>query len=145
MVDSKQMTSGDTEGARQYGGRWNPKGLAAVYLAASQSLAALEMLVHVDTDLVPNDFLLFALDIPDAVGVSRVHPKQLPEGWRVEYPPTTLQKMGGAWLKNLSSAVLQVPSAIIPEESNFVLNPQHPDVHRLQIHEPRSFFFDARL
>jgi RES domain-containing protein len=133
------------EGARQHGGRWNPKGLAAVYLAASQSLAALEILVHVDTDLVPNDFLLFAVDISDAVDVSRIDLKQLPQGWREEYPPTTLQTMGGAWLKDLSSAVLQVPSAIIPEESNFVLNPHHPDFHRLQVHKPRLFFFDARL
>jgi RES domain-containing protein len=133
------------EGARQYGGRWNPKGLAAVYLAASQSLAALEILVHVDTDLVPNDFLRFAVDIPESVDVNRIDLKRLPEEWREEYPPATLQAIGCAWLKGLGSAVLQVPSAVIPEESNFILNPQHPDFLRLQIHEPRPFFFDARL
>ena len=69
---AQQATAFSGDGARRYGGRWNSRGLAAVYTAATQSLAALEILVHVDTDLVPNDFMLFAVDIPESVPVTRI-------------------------------------------------------------------------
>ena len=86
--------SGD--GARRYGGRWNPKGQPAVYTAATQSLAALEVLVHVDTDLVPNDFVVFAVDIPNALGIEQITLADLPPGWRDEYPPLTCQTLQGS-------------------------------------------------
>jgi len=70
---AQQATAFSGDGARRYGGRWNPKGLSAVYTAVTQSLAALEILVHVDTDLVPNDFVLFAVDIPDNAIISSIH------------------------------------------------------------------------
>ena len=142
---AQQATAFSGDGARRYGGRWTPKGLSAVYTAATQSLAALEILVHVDTDLVPNDFVLFAVDIPDAVRIERILPEDLAPDWRSEFPPQSLQACGGAWLQNLVSAVLEVPSAIIPDEYNYILNPQHSDFPLLLIHPSIPFVFDRRL
>ena len=77
------------EGARRYGGRWNRKGRPVVYTAATQSLAALEILVHVDTDLVPNDFVAFAVDIPEFLTSEHIRPEDLAPHWRDEDPPLT--------------------------------------------------------
>lgn len=142
---AQQATAFSGDGARRYGGRWNPRGLPAVYAAATQSLAALEILVHVDTDLVPNDFMLFAVDIPESVPVTRIMLEDLEPDWRSEYPPRSLQARGSVWLQSLVSAVLEVPSAIIPVEHNFILNPLHPDFQRLVIHPPEPFICDRRL
>lgn len=142
---AQQATAFSGDGARRYGGRWNPKGLPAVYAAATQSLAALEILVHVDTDLVPNDFVLFAVDIPDAVRMERILPENLNPDWHSEYPPLSLQTRGGVWLQSLLSVVLEVPSAIIPDECNYILNPRHPDFSLLVIRPSMPFVFDRRL
>ncbi len=133
------------EGARRYGGRWNHKGRPAVYTAATQSLAALEVLVHADSDLMPNDFLVFAVDIPADSALERLTPDDLPTGWREAYPPETCQTLGDAWLAQGRSAVLAVPSAIIPTETDYLLNPRHPDFTRLLVHSPEPFVFDQRL
>lgn len=133
------------DGVRLYGGRWNRKGQPAVYAAASQSLAALEILVHVDTDLIPNDFVAFAIDIPDEITVEHVAPGELPPNWRDGYPPLGCQAMGGEWLDQGRSAIFAVPSVIIPTETNFILNPKHADFARLHIHPPTIFTFDPRL
>jgi RES domain-containing protein len=134
------------EGARRYGGRWHHKGQAAVYTASTLSLAALEILVHVDTDLIPNDFVAFAVDIPeDKLEVAKISSSDLPANWRKEYPPFSCQMLGSQWLLQSKTAVIAVPSAVIPEESNFILNPNHPDFAKLQIQPAVAFYFDIRL
>lgn len=142
---SHRTTAFSGDGARRYGGRWNHKGQAAVYAAATQSLAALEILVHVDTDLVANDYVAFAVDIPDGIAVERIGSADLPPNWREAYPPLACQAVGGAWLERGRSAVLAVPSAIIPFETNYILNPNHPDFAALRVQPPTAFTFDQRL
>ncbi len=134
------------EGARRYGGRWSKKGQTVVYTAATLSLAALEILVHVDTDLLPNNFIAFAVDIPDeSIAIESITCNELAANWREIYPPITCQAIGERWLAHGKSAVLAVPSAVIVEENNFLLNPAHPDFSTLTIHTPSAFQFDARL
>lgn len=116
-----------------------------MYTAATQSLAALEILVHVDTDLVANDYVVFAVEIPDEVVIERIAITELPTNWREEYPPLACQALGGRWLEQGRSAVLAVPSAIIPDESNYILNPEHRDFVRLLVQPPTAFMFDQRL
>ena len=140
-----QGTAFTGEGARRYGGRWNHKGQAAVYTAATQSLSALEILVHTDTDLVANDYVVFAVDFPADVAIETVLPAELPPRWRDEYPPLACQSLGGAWLEQGRSAVLAVPSAIIPSETNYILTPGHPEFAQLLIQPPAPFTFDPRL
>lgn len=132
-------------GARRYGGRWNRKGQAAIYTAATQSLAALEVLVHIDTDLVPSDFVVFGVDIPESLPIHSLTLDELPTAWRDEYPPLTCQRLGAEWLENGRSAVLAVPFAVIPAEINYLINPLHPDFQHMTVYPPTPFIFDERL
>jgi RES domain-containing protein len=140
-----QAAAFDGEGARRYGGRWNPKGRAVVYTAATLSLAALEILVHADGDLLAVEFAAFAVDIPDAVPIESVVLDDLPARWGDEFPALICRRWGCAWLDRAETAVLAVPSAIIPAETNYLLNPAHPDFAKLVIGAPAPFAFDPRL
>ena len=132
------------EGARLYGGRWNPHGLPATYLSATRSLAALEVLVHQAEHVPTGRFLFFEVRFPEHF-VTTIAPADLEADWR-NYPPrNSTVTVGGKWLKARSSPVLQVPSIMIPEESNFLLNPEHPRAEEVEIGDPRPFTFDPRF
>lgn len=133
------------EGARRYGGRWNDKGRTAVYTAATQSLAMLEILVHADSDLLESEYAVFAVDIPEEVAIERIALDSLPVRWQEEHPPLVCRSLGNAWLERARSAVLAVPSAIVPVEINYLLNPIHPDFAKLNLHPPFWYRFDQRL
>ncbi|MEO6046919.1 MAG: RES family NAD+ phosphorylase [Candidatus Kapaibacterium sp.] len=133
----------DGEGARLYGGRWNSRGNPVVYLAGSVSLALLELLVHTDLDIMPSDILLLKIEIPDNAMVEELNP--VPKNWRQIPAPPACQKAGDDWIISGRSAVLSVPSIVIPEERNYLLNPRHPDSGRIIIIEKNQFSFDPRL
>jgi RES domain-containing protein len=132
------------EGAREFGGRWNSPGIAIVYTAQSQSLAALEMLVHLESPELLEKYVLLEVEFDGAL-VTEVQRSQLPRNWRSDPPPAQVRAIGDEWALAGSSAVLLVPSALVPGENNFLLNPKHPDFTRLRIGEPLSFHFDPRL
>jgi len=132
------------EGARLYGGRWNSPGIALVYTAESQSLAALEMVVHLGSSELLESYVVFEVGFDESL-VLRIGPSQLPRNWRADPPATKVREVGDSWAKARQSAVLQVPSATLPAECNFLLNPRHPDFPRLVINKPFPFQFDARL
>ena len=127
-----------------HGGRWNSPGAAVVYTSQSLSLAALEMLVHLEPEHLLESYRAIAVTFDEELARTLTR-EQLPRNWRSDRPPPRLQAVGNEWVKNNTSAVLRVPSVIIPEESNFLLNPAHPDFHRLTIGKPRRFQFDPRL
>ncbi len=131
------------EGARLYGGRWNSPGVAIVYASQHKSLAALELLVHRDPRRA-NRFKTFFFQFPESL-VEAVALRDLPKDWRQEPPPPSTQQLGDAWLREARSVVLAVPSIIIPEELNYLLNPNHPDFKKITIGKPQNFTFDARL
>ena len=131
------------EGARLYRGRRNHKGTPMVYTSGTQSLAMLEMLVQ--DDPLRARYVVIAAAIPGAVRVERVSAEALPAGWRDPAAGPELKDLGSAWAAGLSSAVLAVPSAVIPAESNYLLNPRHPDFARIVIGEPQAFLTDMRL
>lgn len=135
----------DGEGARLYGGRWNPVGLPVIYTAGSLSLAALEYFVNIPSDLIPDDLVKIPVVLPDALKLDRVNAADLPGDWYIHPAPVLLQRIGADWLKAASTAVLAVPSAIVPEETNYLLNPAHKDFKRIKIHTPEPFGFDARM
>jgi len=141
---SQQAFAFDGEAARRYGGRWNPKGRSAVYAAATQSLATLEILVKADTDLLAKDYLVFGVGIPEHLAIERILPQELPPRWHEAYPPLACQTLGGAWLERGRSAVLAVPSAVFPAETLYILNPLHPDFAKLLVCQPSLFRFDQR-
>ena len=132
------------EGARLYGGRWNPHGLRATYLSAMRSLAALEVLVHQAEHVPAGRFLFFEVRFPERF-VTTVTPDDLEADWRNYPPQNSTVTLGGAWLKARSSPILRVPSILIPEESNYLLNSEHPRANEIEIGVPRTFTFDPRF
>ena len=131
------------EGARLYGGRWNPAGTRATYVSATRSLAALEVLVHQAERVPSGSFLFFEVRFPESL-VTKVSEKALPASWRTFPPQKATVEIGGAWIAAHASAVLEVPSILIPQESNFVLNFEHPRAAEIEIRKPQLFSFDPR-
>lgn len=134
----------DGEGARRFGGRWNSPGRPMVYAAASLSLAALEMLVHLrEPALLRRSYVFIALECPEGL-LQRLDPGLLPPDWqRAEHP--ALKDMGDRWLESGESLALEVPSAVISQEQNVLFNPLHPDWPTITIASPVPFSFDPRL
>lgn len=132
------------EGARLFGGRWNSPGVAVVYLSAHLSLAALEILVH-QRPLTPRGkYLAWEIRWDDAQ-TERLPAKALPPRWRESPPGPASMAIGDEWARAERSLILAVPSTIVPEEENYLLNPAHPDFQRLRIPKPIDFAFDPRL
>lgn len=134
----------DGEGARRHGGRWNSPGRPMVYAASSISLAALEILVHLrEPALLRRAYVHIALDVPDDL-IQRLDLGRLPADWqRVEHPAS--KALGDGWLASAASLALAVPSAIIPQEWNLLLNPLHADWPKVAASAPAAFAFDPRL
>jgi RES domain-containing protein len=132
------------EGARLYGGRWNSAGVSVVYTAQSQSLAALELLVHLENADLLHEYVAIEARFEAAI-VTRITKADLPKDWRANPPPESARSIGDAWVAEEPSPVLELPSAIIPSESIFLLNPQHPAFSQVEIGEAARFEFDLRL
>lgn len=131
------------DGARLYGGRWNRKGIPMVYTAGSQSLAMLEMLVQ-DEPLRARYVMIPAM-LPGNLKIESISPDQLPAPWRAPATRDALQAIGSEWIKRRSSAILAVPSVIIPSETNYLLNPLHRSFAKIEIGTPQEFVTDLRL
>jgi RES domain-containing protein len=131
------------EGARLSGGRWNSRGIPVVYTSSTYSLAVLETLVHVNPSM-PFKYVAIRIEFDNAL-LETILAKALPAGWRVEPPPPTSKALGDVWVLKVRSAVLALPSVIIPGESNYLLNPAHPDFSKISIGKPEPFAFDPRL
>lgn len=140
-------TAFDGEGARRYGGRWNSQGRRLVYASATLSLAALEVLVHLpplSASPTPLRHVAFPAAFDEGL-VERFPRGDLPQGWNAEPPGVASMAIGDEWLREMRSAALAVPSAIVPEEFTLLLNPQHPGFARIAIGAGRPFVFDPRL
>ena len=145
IVKARQAASAfDGEGARVEGGRWNSPGTPLVYTSQSAALAALEMLVHLGRASILLAYVLIPCMFDDPV-VTRLDRKRLPKNWRSYPAPAGLQLIGDEWVKNPTSAVLEVPSAVIETDSNYLLNPHHRDFHAIRVMDPQPFEFDLRL
>ena len=144
LVKSRYLASAwDGGGARRAGGRWNSPGVAVVYCSGSLSLALVEVLVHLPAGLLPA-YSAIPVEIDDAL-VTTLAPGELPAHWRDDPAPQATRTLGDAWVAGQRSAALAVPSVVVPGESNYVLNPAHPDFSRIRIGKPQAFPFDARL
>lgn len=131
-------------GAKLYGGRWNPRGVALVYTSATLSLATLELLVGTPRPQRLREYVAFRCSVPDRL-VEELNPAMLPDGWRRYPAPPELQQLGAEWVTNLRSAAFAVPSAVIESERNVLLNPEHPDFAKIEISEVPPLRFDLRL
>lgn len=127
------------------GSRWNSYGTFLVYTAESRALAMLEVSVHLDlSEDLPTDRLFVEIDIPDDVAISELSEKDLPKDWDEKPPNKRTQFVGDAFVRNQKTAVLKVPSSIVHEEFNFLINPLHSDAKKIKIMAAKPFLFDKR-
>ena len=131
------------EGAARSGGRWNSRGVRLVYASSSRALAALENLVHLNPPVL---FRYVAIPIDfNGIAIERLPIAELPPDWRDHPAPDAVRQVGDAWIRSGRTAVLEVPSAIVPGEWNCLLNPVHADFTRIRTGPSEEFSFDPRL
>ena len=132
------------EGARIFEGRWNSAGVRMVYCSENLSLAALEILVHTQPVTMRDKFRVFRASWDDSI-MATIDLKKLPKGWNAQPPGATSKQIGDGWIQSSRSAVLAVPSVIVPMERTFLLNPKHRDFGKIKIKDQGGFYLDPRL
>ena len=136
------------KGAEMSGGRWNRKGVPVVYTASSVALAALETIVHTDTGAWPLNRYVLEIAIPDALWAAAEDIERsgvLPAVWDAQPAPKETLDFGDAWLASRRSLLLIVPSVIVPQEANILINPRHPDAGQIKIIKTTKFIYDGRI
>lgn len=125
--------------------RWNRKGEKVIYTAASRSLACLENVVHSSGESLFDSFVIMVIHYPDELDIDTINRGQLPNDWfaRVQHP--ACQRLGSQWYKDHNTPALKVPSSIVHQENNFVLNAEHKDYDQIKIIDRRPFAFDPRI
>lgn len=142
VIKKEFLNAPHGEGAFKFGGRWNRSGEVVIYSSETKALATLEILVNIQ---IAKDlkFYVMAINIPNNIVKETIHLNSLPKKWRT-YPSTTVA-IGSEWIRNAKSCVLKIPSVIIPEEFNYLINPNHEDYKKIKISEPRKFCFDEKF
>ena len=130
-------------GSRLYGGRWNSVGRSMLYLASSRSLAVLEVLAHLSATNVPLGMVLLTLETPD--DSTTVDVSELPDNWNKYPEPNVLKQIGNSFLDRNEYLLLKVPSALVSEEFNYLMNPMYPKTDKVKITNKSPFNFDERL
>ncbi|MDP9076971.1 MAG: RES family NAD+ phosphorylase [Bacteroidota bacterium] len=125
--------------------RWNPNDVAMIYTASSRSLACLENVVHRDKLGLSMLFSILTIECPISLKIKTINLKDLPANW-IDYDQMTItQRIGEKWIRDNESAILQVPSSIVSEEVNYLINPKHPDFKLIKIVKAQPFVFDSRI
>ena len=134
-------------GAKLTGGRWNERDVAVVYAAEHRSLACLETMAHLNAGGLPLNRYLVEVTIPDEIWKAREEhdAASLPVGWDARPSSRTSIGWGTTWLRSRRTAVLVVPSVIVPEERNVIINPHHPDSAGITARKQRLWTYDPRL
>jgi len=134
----------DGEGARQHGGRWNSPGTPIAYASETRALCLLEVLTGLGSVKPLHSYVLIPVTFEDSL-VLPVPQEHLPPDWRQSPPPPSTQRIGDDWADQGRSAILRVPSVIVPDEHNYLLNPAHPDFRHIRIGSPEEITIDSRL
>lgn len=145
LAKSKYCLDLSGRGAQKTGGRWNSKGTSVVYTSESRALCTAEIAVHTPLGLLPKDFKLVLIEIPDSVKIKKILPNQLPQDWNAIPHSGSTQEIGDAFINEQKYAVLKVPSAVVPGDFNYLINPANPDFQKIKIVETENFSFDQRL
>lgn len=128
------------------GYRWNSFNTRLVYTAESRALATLEVSVHLDlSEDLPSDRFYVEIDISDDITILEVNVEDLPEDWNAKPPTTTTQMIGDDFVNQNEAAVLKVPSSIVPEEFNYLINPNHVDAKKIKVIKKTRMSFDPRF
>ncbi len=133
------------KGAELAGGRWNNKGVAVLYTSASRALCAMEILVHVPASLLPTDYHMVSIAVPDDAPSGEILIENLPAQWQSLPHGNKTQQLGDLFVQNRKLLLLKVPSAVVKGDFNYLINPQHPDFEKVKVVETELFEFDSRL
>jgi len=145
LTKTKQLRHAfDGEGARLYGGRWSSPGRRVVYVSESLALAVLEVLVHVQDAAILPAYSTIRVTFDDAL-VILVNSSSVPKNWRQSPPPPEAQAVGDAWIDAASSAILEVPGAVVEREHNYLINPAHKDFNVVATEPAAPYESDSRL
>lgn len=135
----------DGEGGKLASGRWHHRGLPIVYTAGSLALAAMEFYVHLSPGIELRRFIAISADVPERLKIETVEAAALPAHWRDARYTDRLRDIGMEWLHTGRTAVLAVPSAVVPVEQNYLINPRHKAFGQIRINAPQPFEFDYRM
>lgn len=133
------------KGAELYGGRWNSKGVAMLYTSQSRALAFAEVAIHLPMGIVPKNYFLISINIPDTAGIIKLADAEMPPDWHSNPHSFSTQKIGDQFIAESRSLILQVPSAVVPGDFNFLINPAHPQIKEVTIDNIEPFEFDSRF
>lgn len=132
-------------GAAKYGNRWNSKGLEMIYTAESRALALAEILVHINLAMLPSDFMMIEIDLPKGIKTQVVKKSDLDTRWNEHPPHYSTKEIGDSFIRACKSCILKVPSAVVPGDHNYLINPHHPDFNNITIFKTTPFPLDKRL
>lgn len=132
-------------GAQKSGGRWNSKGVAILYTSQSRALCTTEIAVHTPLGILPTDYQIVSIQIPDEAKIDELMPAKLPYNLRTFPHSYETQEIGNSFVKAAKYLVLKVPSVVVPGEFNYLINPKHNDFKKVKILSVESFNFDERL
>ena len=132
-------------GAEKTGRRWNSKGIAMVYTSESRALCTTEIAVHTPLGILPKDYELITIDIPDTITIHELNLKDLPADWKSIPHSGKTQELGDNFVKESKYAVLKAPSAVVQGDFNYLINPYHKDIQKVKILKTEKFGFDGRL
>jgi RES domain-containing protein len=133
------------KGAEKSGGRWNSKGTLVIYTSISRALCTAEIAVHAPLGIVPRDYTLATIEIPDSSRILKTDLNKLPDDWKSFPHPNSTQLLGDRFISENKYLVMQVPSVVVQGEFNFLLNPAHKDFSRIRLLKTEPFVFDERL
>jgi RES domain-containing protein len=129
-------------GGLRANGRWHHRGQPVVYLSENPASALLEVCVHTAGNDIPPEYTLLCVEAPETK-IDSITPESLPDDWQIRFDTT--RQLGTEWLRTNRTALLRIPSAIVPHTSNFLFNPLHPDAKAFQIVEAVNYPFDPRI
>jgi RES domain-containing protein len=138
-------TSLSGTGAAKAGGRWNSKGTEIIYTSESRSLSMLEKYIHLPPGIIPKDFVMMNIDIPEETSMKCIDVKTLATDWKDDFQIPNVRKIGDDFITKNSVCILKVPSALVPGDHNYLINPAHPDFANIRIVSIDEFPFDDRL
>lgn len=133
------------KGAAKSNNRWNSKGVELIYTSESRALAMTEVLVHLSPFLIPADFVMLEIDVPNELQVLEIAEAELTQSWNSHPPLSESQKIGDAFIHAEVYPICKVPSAVVSGDHNYLINPHHPQFERISVAKVEDFSFDRRF
>ena len=145
LLNKKYGSALSGEGAKIAGGRWNSPEIEMIYTSESRSLCTAEVAVNLPIGILPKGYEMITFNIPDEMNITEMNEDMLPLGWKSSPFTTLTQRFGDRFIFENKFLVMKVPSAVVPGDFNYLINPRHPDFNKIEIIKKEPYEFDERL